>query len=516
MRKGNPARRTGATMMGRKIDFTNWTDAQLQHAWDNTERREDGVITERAAKLADAIREEQRVRRERALADRLAAAGDDIDALKAIWLETGATQAFDRLARLRAQAKKAERRAKVEAAHAEAAAQFTGRVILDAEVTVANDYLLVSPAQIDADLIRAFNDAHQPVYTVGPFSVVRDEDDSFYYVHDARTGERVSNPYPLAKTANRRARQLAEAETAQDEDGASELHSPSQGEPGCREPSQDPENPAQEAPEAPVATTPAAEVQEAAQSPDFAASEAYREHVKAFAILVEEVLADAKPKAATREQWLLLASELIRPLLKERAGLELHSYRVTCGWPSKGGRGSRKRVLGEAWHHTASSDGTAEVFITPLEDDPRRVLAILAHELIHTCLPAGTGHGAPFVAAARTLGFAAPFTQLNPTDELWAWADKIIAALPAYPHARILDGQAEGAPKKQGTRMIKATCERETPEGELCGYTVRLTRKWIDEVGPPICPRCREPMVCEGLAGGDPVPQDRENEEESE
>jgi 2-keto-4-pentenoate hydratase len=40
-------------------------------------------------------------------------------------------------------------------------------------------------------------------------------------------------------------------------------------------------------------------------------------------------------------------------------------------------------------------------------------------------------------------------------------------------------------PKKQGTRMLKATCEGDGP----CGYTVRLTAKWVQEVSPPHCPK---------------------------
>ena len=35
------------------------------------------------------------------------------------------------------------------------------------------------------------------------------------------------------------------------------------------------------------------------------------------------------------------------------------------------------------------------------------------------------------------------------------------------------------APKKQGTRLIKAQCE--------CGCVIRIPRKWIDEAGLPTC-----------------------------
>lgn len=37
--------------------------------------------------------------------------------------------------------------------------------------------------------------------------------------------------------------------------------------------------------------------------------------------------------------------------------------------------------------------------------------------------------------------------------------------------------------RKQGTRMLKVQCEH-------CGYVARVTSKWIEAKGPPLCP-CR-------------------------
>jgi hypothetical protein len=41
-------------------------------------------------------------------------------------------------------------------------------------------------------------------------------------------------------------------------------------------------------------------------------------------------------------------------------------------------------------------------------------------------------------------------------------------------------GKVHSGPGKQGTRMIK-------PTAACCGYTVRTTRRWLDE-GYPLCP----------------------------
>ncbi len=40
------------------------------------------------------------------------------------------------------------------------------------------------------------------------------------------------------------------------------------------------------------------------------------------------------------------------------------------------------------------------------------------------------------------------------------------------------------------TRLLKAQCG-------FCAYTVRVTMKWLAELGPPLCPCNRQPMECE-------------------
>jgi hypothetical protein len=39
--------------------------------------------------------------------------------------------------------------------------------------------------------------------------------------------------------------------------------------------------------------------------------------------------------------------------------------------------------------------------------------------------------------------------------------------------------------------MLKCECSS-------CGYTVRITRKWLTLAGSPICPTDRIPLVAEG------------------
>jgi len=53
-----------------------------------------------------------------------------------------------------------------------------------------------------------------------------------------------------------------------------------------------------------------------------------------------------------------------------------------------------------------------------------------------------------------------------------------------YPHAQL--NPADHPTKKDGTRLLMVACLG-------CGYTVRVTRKWLG-VDNPVCP-CREEMA---------------------
>jgi len=185
---------------------------------------------------------------------------------------------------------------------------------------------------------------------------------------------------------------------------------------------------------------------------------------------------------ALREQWLHALAAKMKPIIDAKASIEIPAYRVACGFPSKGGElGKKTRVRGQCWSAAASDDQHAEIFISPVEDDADKIAAILAHELIHAALPLA-GHKRPFQVAATKIGHTKPFTTSEPTEEFMLWAAPLISTMGPYPHKRLNALVQVGEKKKQGARMLKCECEE-------CGYTVRTTRKWLDEAGTPICPR---------------------------
>jgi hypothetical protein len=181
----------------------------------------------------------------------------------------------------------------------------------------------------------------------------------------------------------------------------------------------------------------------------------------------------------TREQWLEKATEHMRSGMFKRVGETVPAVRVSVGIPK--GRGT---AIGQCWNGAASADGLAQVFISPKLDDAARVLDVLAHELIHAVKPEA-GHGAAFKRIALAIGLTGKMTATVAGPTLKAELDRLAGELGAYPHAR-LDFD-KGGPKKQGTRLLKAECDG-------CGYNVRVTRKWLDEVGAPICPRDERAM----------------------
>ena len=149
-------------------------------------------------------------------------------------------------------------------------------------------------------------------------------------------------------------------------------------------------------------------------------------------------------KKMNRETWLMKGIEAVRPMFEELGATIPEKVRVTCGWPSRSAGASKKRRIGECWSSTVSGDGT--------------------------------GHGPKFRKLALALGLTGKMTATEAGPELEAKLKKIYKKLGEYPHAKLDFSNV----KKAGTRMIKAACP-------TCGYTVRLSRKWI-EVATPRCP----------------------------
>lgn len=208
----------------------------------------------------------------------------------------------------------------------------------------------------------------------------------------------------------------------------------------------------------------------------------------------------------TRDAWLEAATNALRPHY-QAAGFPIPAdIRFSIGFPSGGRKG---KAIGEHWHSVASADAHHEIFIRADQAEPQAVLGILSHELVHSAVPLGSGHGPVFKKAALAVGLAGKMRQALPGPVFAAKLAELAAELGPLPHAALnFDRRGDDTPKKQGTRMLKAECET-----AACGYTVRLTRKWLNAVGAPCCP-LHGTMTVEGWQEGEDDEDDEDGEGE--
>lgn len=186
----------------------------------------------------------------------------------------------------------------------------------------------------------------------------------------------------------------------------------------------------------------------------------------------------------TREAWLESAVRALQPIFTS-AGETIPPVRVSVGWP--GGRGSKSSTIGQCWASVTASDAVPQIFISPVLDDAIRVLDVLAHEIVHAVDDCQSQHKGKFVKIARAIGLEGKPTATVASAELTVKLAKIVDKLGPYPHAAL---STQGGGKKQTTRLLKVEC---TVTGE---YVARITRKWLEELGAPICP-CHELTMVE-------------------
>jgi hypothetical protein len=187
----------------------------------------------------------------------------------------------------------------------------------------------------------------------------------------------------------------------------------------------------------------------------------------------------------TRESFLIRATTILRHEYRKH-GYELPEVYISVGFPSKRATSANNRCIGQCWHGADQKNGKAHLFISPVLDGPG-ALETLVHEHVHAFLPAGVGHGPAFKRAMK-VGLEGKPTATHAGKALKARLAKLETKLGGYPHDTL---NVNAGKKKQGSRLLKVLCED-------CGYTVRVTRIWIDKLGCPICPGCNESMVEDG------------------
>lgn len=187
-----------------------------------------------------------------------------------------------------------------------------------------------------------------------------------------------------------------------------------------------------------------------------------------------------------REEWLQAAITRLRPMF-DKAGASVPDLgRAAIGFTSRGGKGT---CVGECWCSTASADGHFEIFIRPDKADPVEVLGILCHELVHSAVPIGSGHGPIFKALALKIGLEGKMRHALPGMHLTEILKDLAADLGPLPHASLdIAFREQGKRKKQKTNMLKASCPGVVVDGkhEACPFICRLTAEHASK-GAPYC-----------------------------
>lgn len=188
-----------------------------------------------------------------------------------------------------------------------------------------------------------------------------------------------------------------------------------------------------------------------------------------------------------REDWLEKMIDLLRPDFVAVGKPLPEKIRVSCGFPSKNGLAKKAPRIGECWGVESSEDKSFQVFISPVLKEGVEVTATLVHELVHAAVGIECKHRGEFPKTAKAVGLEGKMTETTAGAALIIRLKAMIEQLGEYPHARLI---ASNKPKTQSTRMLKVVCQG-------CECVVRMTRKWLDDVGAPTC-ACGSPMIEEG------------------
>lgn len=169
------------------------------------------------------------------------------------------------------------------------------------------------------------------------------------------------------------------------------------------------------------------------------------------------------------------------------------NLRASCGFPHGGRKG---HAIGQCWGPQCSADGHAELFVSPelgvtsdakAEEQSIFALAVLAHEMVHAIVGVEAGHKSPFKKLATRINLEGKMTATVPGEKFKQWGQGAIKRIGTFPMGKLNKASRIG---KQATRLLKCECE-------YCGYVARVTRKWLDDAGAPICPTDQKEMICD-------------------
>lgn len=200
-------------------------------------------------------------------------------------------------------------------------------------------------------------------------------------------------------------------------------------------------------------------------------------------MVVSNGASEMKSPSIIRQEWLEQSVVFFRDYFKSNWWTVPDNVRVSIGFPV--GAKDGKRILGQCFPREYSNDGHWEIFISPNYINSVEILETIAHELVHATVEV-PGHRGKFKDCALAIGFEMPMTFTPAGPRMLKVIEYIVASIGEFP-AGDLNLLTR---KKQATNLKKCECPN-------CGYIARVTMKWINKLGEPICPLDEIQMVCD-------------------
>ena len=181
----------------------------------------------------------------------------------------------------------------------------------------------------------------------------------------------------------------------------------------------------------------------------------------------------------TREQWLLAAVQLIKPIFVAKKYVVPDDCQVSCGFASTG---TRSHHIGQCWSRSSSTHERNQIFISPALGDPVDVLDTLVHELVHAVDNCEHKHGKEFKKIALSVGLEGPMRSAGAGKALKVVLTEMAQQLGPYPHGQLKVTHR----RKVSTPRPKARCKD-------CGFEVPMYKKFLT-FGAPLCPQHKTEM----------------------
>ncbi|MCG8450025.1 MAG: hypothetical protein MI725_10670 [Pirellulales bacterium] len=178
--------------------------------------------------------------------------------------------------------------------------------------------------------------------------------------------------------------------------------------------------------------------------------------------------------AEAREKWLRDVASGMTGWFDD-LGFPLPAFEVRSGFPSVG---MRSPNISESW--TQDDGASYVVFIRPDRSEAFDVAAALAFQLCHIAVGKRDSHGHLFRHLAISIGLRGTKTESPPGVLFKEIVTPVLEQAGDLPSPEITPTDKDKR-TRQTARLLKVACQE-------CGYVVRVSRKWLEGVGPPHCP----------------------------